>query len=66
MGSSHKNHAPFALLRTLALLGIIAIIVIVAGTAKSQLLQASTNYTGNSSQIINIRFGEHPDKKNAL
>ena len=62
MGSSHKNHAPFALLRSLALLGIIAIIVIVAGRAKSQLLQTSINYADNSSRIINIRFGEHPDK----
>jgi opacity protein-like surface antigen len=62
MGSSHKNYFPFALLTSVALFGATTIFAIFSNTANSQFLQANEKYGSNSSQIINVRFGEHIDK----
>ena len=62
LGSSHNIHAPRTLLTGAALVGVLAIFIIFTSTANSQFLKASINYAGISSQIIDIRFGEHADK----
>ena len=62
MGTNRKNYAQFALILSVAIFGVVAVFAIFTSSANSQFLRSSANYANNISQILNIRFGEHPDK----
>ena len=62
MGSSPKYYTSFALIMSVALLGVVAIFSTFSNPATSQVLQTRNDHATNLSQIINVRFGEHFDK----
>jgi len=62
MGTNRRNYAQFALILSVAIFGVVAVFAIFTSSANSQFLRSSANYANNISQILNIRFGEHPDK----
>ena len=63
MGSHEKYYAPSALIINLAMFGLIVFISFCSNNVNSQLLQVNDDYNTNLSQIINVRFGDHIDKK---